>query len=42
MKQMSKIVGTDASQIEINPLVLTDTGELKALDVKMNFDDNAL
>jgi succinyl-CoA synthetase beta subunit len=32
----------DASQIEINPLIETDTGELMALDAKINFDDNAL
>lgn len=32
----------DASQIEINPLVLTAQGELLALDAKINFDDNAL
>ncbi len=32
----------DASQVEINPLVLTGTGDLIALDAKINFDDNAL
>jgi succinyl-CoA synthetase beta subunit len=32
----------DASQIEINPLIETDTGELMALDAKINFDDNAV
>ncbi|MFK5950537.1 MAG: ADP-forming succinate--CoA ligase subunit beta [Methylococcales bacterium] len=32
----------DASQIEINPLVETDDGELLALDAKINFDDNAV
>ncbi len=32
----------DASQIEINPLVETETGELLALDAKINFDDNAV
>jgi succinyl-CoA synthetase beta subunit len=35
-------VGTDASLIEINPLVVTASGDLLALDAKMNFDDNAL
>jgi succinyl-CoA synthetase beta subunit len=35
-------VTTDASMIEINPLVVTQAGELLALDAKMNFDDNAL
>ncbi len=33
---------TDASLIEINPLVVTAAGEVMALDAKMNFDDNAL
>lgn len=32
----------DASIVEINPLVVTGTGEVIALDAKMNFDDNAL
>lgn len=35
-------VATDSSQVEINPLVRTTTGEFKALDAKMNFDSNAL
>ncbi len=35
-------VGSDASLVEINPLVVTGAGELVALDAKMNFDDNAL
>jgi succinyl-CoA synthetase beta subunit len=33
---------TDASLIEINPLIVTKDGSLLALDAKMNFDDNAL
>jgi succinyl-CoA synthetase beta subunit len=32
----------DASLIEINPFLLTEEGELYALDAKVNFDDNAL
>jgi len=32
----------DASQIEINPLIETDSGALLALDAKINFDDNAV
>jgi len=32
----------DASMVEINPLVITGSGELVALDAKMGFDDNAL
>jgi succinyl-CoA synthetase beta subunit len=35
-------LATDASLIEINPLVVTSSGDLLALDAKMNFDDNAL
>ena len=33
---------SDASLVEINPLVVTGSGEVMALDAKMNFDDNAL
>jgi succinyl-CoA synthetase beta subunit len=33
---------SDASLVEINPLVVTEDGNLLALDAKMNFDDNAL
>ncbi len=33
---------TDASLIEINPLILTADDHVLALDAKMNFDDNAL
>ncbi len=32
----------DASIAEINPLVITQAGDLVALDAKINFDDNAL
>lgn len=32
----------DANMVEINPLVVTGTGKLVALDAKMAFDDNAL
>jgi succinyl-CoA synthetase beta subunit len=35
-------LATDASQVEINPLIETKTGEFMALDAKLNFDDNAL
>lgn len=35
-------VDTDASLAEINPLVLTEEGLIKAIDAKMTFDDNAL
>lgn len=35
-------VEKDASLAEINPLVLTQEGELKAIDAKMTFDNNAL
>jgi succinyl-CoA synthetase beta subunit len=33
---------TDASLVEINPLIVTGGGDLLALDAKVNFDDNAL
>ena len=32
----------NASLVEINPLIITDTDEVIALDGKINFDDNAL
>lgn len=32
----------DISLLEINPLVVTETGDLLALDAKINVDDNAL
>ena len=35
-------VATDASILEINPLIVTKSGDLLALDAKINFDDNAL
>jgi succinyl-CoA synthetase beta subunit len=43
---MSAVYGaflaTDATLVEINPLVVTGAGDLLALDAKMTFDDNAL
>ncbi|MBF1262126.1 MAG: ADP-forming succinate--CoA ligase subunit beta, partial [Lautropia mirabilis] len=33
---------TDASLAEINPLILTGSGDVIALDAKLNFDSNAL
>jgi succinyl-CoA synthetase beta subunit len=49
-KQMTKLVGDlyraflakDMSLLEINPLVITDKGNVICLDAKLNFDDNAL
>jgi succinyl-CoA synthetase beta subunit len=35
-------VEKDCSLVEINPLVVTEQGEVLALDAKMSFDDNAL
>ena len=35
-------IASDASLLEINPLVVTASGDLIALDAKVNFDDNAL
>ena len=48
-KQASKVlaslykafIGTDASQIEINPLAIDDKGRLLVLDAKVGFDNNA-
>jgi len=46
MKLAQKLVrcylDTDASLVEINPLVVTGDGAVIALDAKMGFDDNAL
>jgi succinyl-CoA synthetase beta subunit len=49
-RQAAKLIGslaaayldTDASLVEINPLLVTGEGDVVALDAKMNFDDNAL
>jgi len=35
-------IGCDCSMVEINPLVVTTSGDVLALDAKFNFDDNAL
>ena len=35
-------IAYDCSMIEVNPLVVTNKGEVLALDAKFNFDDNAL
>ncbi|NOK15805.1 ADP-forming succinate--CoA ligase subunit beta [Corallococcus carmarthensis] len=35
-------VGTDASLVEVNPLVILKDGGVVALDAKVNFDENAL
>ena len=35
-------IDKDASLAEINPLIVTDKGDVLALDCKLNFDDNAL
>ncbi|MDN5864776.1 MAG: ADP-forming succinate--CoA ligase subunit beta [Gammaproteobacteria bacterium] len=50
MKSFAKLVrglydltlAEDASLVEINPLIVTDTGDILALDAKLNLDDNAL
>ena len=36
------LIKTDASLIEINPLVVSKTGNILCLDAKINFDDNGL
>ena len=35
-------IATDASMIEINPLIVTKGGDILALDAKVSFDDSAL
>ncbi len=35
-------IDKDASLAEINPLIVTENGDVLALDCKLNFDDNAL
>jgi succinyl-CoA synthetase beta subunit len=35
-------VATDASLIEVNPLIVTEGGDVIALDAKVTFDDNAM
>ncbi|MFQ5438406.1 MAG: ADP-forming succinate--CoA ligase subunit beta [Paracoccaceae bacterium] len=50
VKQCVRLISTlyglfvqrDMSMLEINPLIVTDKGDLKCLDAKMGFDDNAL
>ena len=36
------MLDTDASLMEVNPLVITGKGDVIALDAKVNFDDNGL
>jgi succinyl-CoA synthetase beta subunit len=42
IKMYKCYMGTDASIVEINPLILTETDEIIALDAKFNFDGNAM
>ena len=42
LKLYKAFVGSDASLAEINPLVVTKDGVVRAIDSKMNIDDNAL
>jgi succinyl-CoA synthetase beta subunit len=50
IKQCVKLMGQlygmfiekDMEMLEINPLIVTDTGDLKCLDAKMGFDGNAV
>jgi succinyl-CoA synthetase beta subunit len=41
-KLYKAFVAKDMSLLEINPLVVTDKGDVVCLDAKINFDDNAL
>ena len=40
-KLYDAFLGTDATQIEINPLAVTDKGQVMVLDAKVGFDNNA-
>ena len=43
IKKIYKVyMETDASLVEVNPLILEGNGNIKALDAKFNFDPNAL
>lgn len=42
MKMYACYVGTDATMVEINPLILTEDDRIVALDAKFNFDGNAM
>jgi succinyl-CoA synthetase beta subunit len=41
-KMYAAFLDMDCSIVEINPLVVTKTGDIIPLDAKINFDDNAL
>jgi len=41
-KLYALFISKDCSLVEINPLVITKSGKIVALDAKINFDDNAL
>jgi succinyl-CoA synthetase beta subunit len=41
-KLYDAFIGTDASQIEINPLAITGDNKLMVLDAKVGFDSNAM
>ncbi len=42
LKMYKCYINSDASLLEVNPLVITDDNHILALDAKFNFDDNAL
>lgn len=42
LKLYKLFVDSDCSLAEINPMILTKTGDIVALDAKLNIDDNAL
>jgi succinyl-CoA synthetase beta subunit len=42
LKLYKLFVEKDCSLAEINPLIITDDGDVMALDAKLNFDDNAM
>ena len=42
LKLYDAFIGKDCSQVEINPLVLTQENDVICLDAKLNFDDSAI
>jgi len=42
MKLYKAVIDLDMSLVEVNPLVLTPSGDVLAIDAKINFDDNGL
>ena len=42
VKLYEAFIGSDATMVEVNPLIVTKSGDIMALDAKLDFDENAL